>query len=110
MQDTASELYYELLETYFDEYYYLSHAKWKKKNHKYKPKKLFIKGYDYSVWRKNEEESTDKKELTNEEKSTDKEELANKKDSLDLSDILTLEDDEEVKEWKGLTILTPTNY
>ena len=53
MQVTASELYYELLETYFGEYYYLSHAKKKKKNdHKYKPKKLLIKGYDYSAWAK----------------------------------------------------------
>ena len=31
MHDTASKLYNELLETYFDEYYYLSHAKSKKK-------------------------------------------------------------------------------
>ena len=74
------------------------HMQNEKTNHKYKPKKLLIKGYDYSVWPKNEEESTDK------------EEVANKKDSLDLSDILTLEDDEEVKEGKGLTILTSTNY
>ena len=42
MHDTASEFYNELLETYYDEYYYLSHAK-KKMNHIYKPKKLFIK-------------------------------------------------------------------
>ena len=83
------------------------HMQNEKKNHKYKPKKLFLKGYDYTVWPKNEEESTDKEELANEEKSTDKEESANKKDSLDLCDILTLEDDEEVKEGKGFTILTP---
>ena len=30
MHDTASELYNELLETYYDENYYLSHAKRKK--------------------------------------------------------------------------------
>ena len=56
---------------------------------------------------KNEEESTDKEESTNEEKSTDKEESTNTKDSLDLSDMPPLEDDQEVKEGKGLTILTP---
>ena len=32
MHDRASELYNELLETYFDEYYYLSHAKTKKES------------------------------------------------------------------------------
>ena len=34
----------------------------KKKNHKYKSKKLFIKGYDYSIWSKHDKESTDKEE------------------------------------------------
>ena len=38
VHDTASELYSELLETYFDEYYHLLDAKRKKKmNLKYKP-------------------------------------------------------------------------
>ena len=89
--DTALELYNELLERYFDEYCYLSHAKRTKINGKCKPKNLFIKGYDYSEWSKNEEESTDKEE------SIDKEE------SVDLRDMLPL----EVKEGKGLEILTP---
>ena len=51
VQDTTSELYNELLEIYYDEYYYLSHAKRKKMNHKFKPKK----GYDHrkeESWRK----------------------------------------------------------
>ena len=60
MHDTTLELYNELLETNYDEYHYLSLAKKKKKvNRKYKPKKLFINGSDYSVWSKNEEDSTD---------------------------------------------------
>ena len=58
MRDTALELYNKLLETSYDKYYYLSHE--------YKPKKLFIKEYDYNMWLKDEEESNDK------EKSTDK--------------------------------------
>ena len=40
--------------------YHLQKKKKKKKvNRKYKPKKLFINGSDYSVWSKNEEDSTD---------------------------------------------------
>ena len=59
---------------------------------KYKHKKLFIKGYDYSVWSKNEE-------------STNKEEY------VDLSDMLPLEgDEEEVKEEKGLKSLNPNKW
>ena len=60
MHDAASELYNEFLETYYDQYYCLLHAKRKKMNHKYKPKKLFIKGYNYSMWSKHEKESSDK--------------------------------------------------
>ena len=44
--DTALELYNELLETYYDEYCSLSDAKRKKMDRKYKPKTLFIEGYD----------------------------------------------------------------
>ena len=40
--DTASELYNDLLETYFDEYYYLLEAERNKMESKYKPKKLFL--------------------------------------------------------------------
>ena len=38
----------------------------RKLSDKYNPKKLFVEGYDYSVWSKNNKESTDK------EASTDK--------------------------------------
>ena len=34
-------------------------------------KNLFIEGYNFSVWSKNEKESTDKKELTDKEESVD---------------------------------------
>ena len=50
---------------------------------KYDPERLFLEGYDYSVWSENKEESTDKEE------------------SVELSDILPLEgDEEEVREGK----------
>ena len=63
---------------------------------KYKPKKLFLKhSYDYSMW-------SDKGQ------SSDKGELSDKEESEDLSDRSPLEgDEEEVKEGKGLKILTP---
>ena len=57
---------------------------------KYDPKNLFIDAYDYGVWSENEEESTDKEE------------------SEDFSPMPPLEDFEgEIKEGKGLKILTP---
>ena len=84
-----------MLEAYFDKYYYLSNAQRKKTNRKYKPEKLFIERYDYSMWSKNEEESTDK------------EESIDKKESVELPDTPQLEVDEEVKKVKRLTVLTP---
>ena len=67
----------------------------KKIDHKYKLKKLYLKGYNYKVWSKNEK------------KSTDKEESTDKKESVDLSDMPPLEGDEKLKEGKGLKNLTP---
>ena len=55
---------------------------------------MFIKRYDYSMWSKHEEESTDKEESTDEEESDDK--------KVDLSNMLP-EGDEEVKKGKGVT-------
>ena len=52
MHDTDIEQYYELLETYSDEYYNYAGAKKKKKkkmDRKYKPKKLYLKAHDYGV-------------------------------------------------------------
>ena len=82
VHDTAQELFNELLETYFDEYYYLSDAKTKTMDRKYKPKKLFLEGYNYNDQYKYKE-------------------LTDKGESIDLSDMVPLEgDDEEVKKGK----------
>ena len=62
MCNAASELYNELLETHFDECYYLSHAKGKMNPNINLNKTLFIGGYDYSLWPKNEEKLIDKEE------------------------------------------------
>ena len=87
MHNTASELYDELLETYFDEYYELSGDKREKVESIYDPKDLFLEGYDYSVWSENEKKLTDKEE------------------SKDLSDMPPQEgDEEEVKKRKGFKI------
>ena len=86
----ASELYSELLRTYFDEYSELSDAKSKNIEFKYIPNTLFFKAYNYDRWFENEE-------------------LTDKDESVDLSHMLPLEgDEEEVKEGKGLKILTLT--
>ena len=50
-----------MLGTYFDEYYYLSDAERKKINSKYKPKTLFIEGYNYNDWYENVESSDEEK-------------------------------------------------
>ena len=54
MYDTASELYLELQETYFDECNKLFDAKRKNIELKYDPVNLFLKRYDYEYWFKNE--------------------------------------------------------
>ena len=55
MYDAGSELYNNLLETYFDEYYILSDAERKKLKLKYDPKKLFLKTNNNDVSFENEE-------------------------------------------------------
>ena len=53
MYDTFSELYNDLLETYFDEYYDLSDAKRIKIGPKYDPANLTLDEYDdYNEWYK----------------------------------------------------------
>ena len=64
-------------------------------NCKYKPKKLFLEGYDYRVWPKNEEELTDKKESIDKEEYADKKESIDKRESVDSSDMPALRSDEE---------------
>ena len=93
MYDTASKLYNELLETYFDECNELSDATRENIEFIYNPNNLFHKTYKYDPWFENEE-STDKKELTD------------KKESVRLSEMPPLKAD-EAKEGKGLKSLTP---
>ena len=94
--DTASELYNELLGTCFEEYYNnLPVAGRKTRDQKYKPKKLILEVYNYKPWFENEE-------------SWVKEEPVDEKESVDSSNVQPLQgDEEEVKEGKGLKILTP---
>ena len=61
--------------------------------HKYNPTKIFLGTYNDDVWFENEE-------------SIDKTRKIDKEESVDLSDMPPLEGDEEVKEGKGLNILT----
>ena len=83
MYNKALELYNDLLETYFDEHFELSDGKRKKIEPKYEPSKLFLEAYNYDA-------------------------RFEKEKSVDLSDMPALEgDEEEVKEGKGLKILTP---
>ena len=58
---------------------------------KYDPDKLFLKPYDYDGW-------------------FTKEELDDGEKSVDLSDMPPLEGDEEVKEGKGVKVLTPNKF
>ena len=64
MYDTSSELYNELLRTYFEEYYcYLSVAERKTVDHKYRPKKLYLEAYNCKLWFENEECTVKKNQL-----------------------------------------------
>ena len=87
--ETAAELYNDFPETYFDGYNELSDAKGKPIELKYDTTNLFLNTYNYNLWFENEE-------LTDREKS------------VDLSDMPLIEGDkEEIKEGKGLKVLTP---
>ena len=93
--DNASELYNEYLKIYFDEYKALSDTQKRELGNKYDPIDLFLGTYNYDVWFENEE-------------SAETTRKCDKKESVDLSDMPPLEgDEEEVKEGKGLKILTP---
>ena len=81
-----------MVETYFDKYNELSDAKINKMHLKYDPESLFVKTYNYDAWSENEE-------------------LTDKEESVDSSDMPPLEDDEEeVKDGKGLKILTTNKF
>ena len=66
---------------------------------KYDPENLFPEGYDYRVWSENEEESTDKIEPTDKDLSLFRLRF--------IWHATTRSNKEEVKEGKGLKILTP---
>ena len=89
MYDAASDLYNELLWIYFDEYYDLLDATRSKMDSKYNPINVTLDEYDYKEWYK--EGSDDSTVKDDEEESYD---------------LPQLKSDEEVKERKGLKILT----
>ena len=60
--DKASELYNDFPGIYHHKYFELQNDKRKKIESNCDPEDLFLDGYDYSVWSKNEEELTDKVE------------------------------------------------
>ena len=89
--DTASDLCNDFLGIYFDQCNELPDAKRNKMQPKYDHDNLFLEIYSYDEWFENEE-STDKR------RESDREEF----------DMAPLEgDEEEVKEGKGLKLLTP---
>ena len=84
MYDKASDLYYDLLATHFNEHNELSDAKRNTIKHKYDPKNIFLETYNFDIWFENEE-------LSDTTIKNDKEV------SVGLSDVSPLESDEEVK-------------
>ena len=81
---TLSGLYNKMLKGFYDGYNELSDAKRDNLHQKFKPRNLKLKGYDYDEWFTEEQ-------LDDEEK---------------LDDLPPLEGDEQVKEGKGLKVLT----
>ena len=73
---------------------------------KYDPINLFLETYDYDAWFENKE-STDTTRKRDKEESTDRTRKSDKEQSVDLSDMPPLEANEQVKEGRGLNILTP---
>ena len=106
MYDNASEMYHEEIDIYFDQCIALSDNRKRKLGNKYDPINLLLKAYDYGVWFENEELiNTIRK--SDEEELTDKIWKSNNGDPAVLLDMSPLKVDEEVKEGKGLKILTP---
>ena len=89
MRDKTSKLYNEFLGIYFDEYNYLPDAKRTNMGLKYDPTNLILDAYNYDKWYTEESEYSTAK--NDEEK---------------LDDLPPLEDYKEVKEGRGLKILT----
>ena len=86
MNNTVRELYNKSFQNYYDDYNKLADVKKDKYNKKNNPKNFKLEDYDYHGW------LTEEEELDDEEK---------------LGGMPPIEGDEEVKEGKGLKILTP---
>ena len=89
MRDKTSKLYNEFLGIYFDEYNYLPDAKRTNMGLKYDPTNLILDAYNYDKWYTEESEYS-----------------TAKNDEEELDDLPPLEDYKEVKERRGLKILT----
>ena len=87
MYNTVSQLYNGLLGICFDKNNELSDPKRNKINHKYEPKKVSFKTYNYDLWPENEKPSDTTRK-------SDKKESAN---FVDLSETPSLEVDAQVK-------------
>ena len=85
MYDNGSGMYNMYLVTYFHQFMALSDNKKRKLCNKYDPVNLFLETYKPEDWFKN----------------------CHKEESVDLSDMPPPEGNEEVKERRGLKILTP---
>ena len=94
--NTALRLYNECLRIYFDEYNSITDAEKKEIDKKYDSTNLFLKEYDYDKWY---EDLNYKKEESDNSTLKDKEKI---------DDIPPMPpgDEEEVKERKGLKVLT----
>ena len=102
VNNNTSELYYEYLGIFFNQYITISEVRKRRLGDNYDPENLFLDRYDYFVLSKTEKESTDQDE------STDKNESIDKEESVAISNMQPLEGDEEkVEEGKRFKTLTP---
>ena len=113
--DNASELCNEVPEIYFNEYKVLSDAKKRELGNKFDPTNLFLETQNCDIWFENEESADTTKDGAENSADTTKggeEESADttksgEEEPVDLSSMPPLGNEEEVKEGKGLKILTP---
>ena len=120
--NNAKKLYSKLLSIYYDDYNDITDEEKEKMSEKYNPKNLLLKGQKFIELKKEEKSKSQPEETIVErvklrkQKEDDKDFLdmslpSTNDDSdefIDISDMPPLEsDEEEVKEGKGLKILTP---
>ena len=120
--NNAKKLYSKLLSIYYDDYNDITDEEKEKMGEKYNPKNLLLKGQKFIELKKEEKSKSQPEETIVErvklrkQKEDDKDFLdmslpSTNDDSdefIDISDMPPLEsDEEEVKEGKGLKILTP---